>query len=271
MDMITLAMAKAYSDSKGGYTEPGAVITFDGDTTGKIFANNMVKISDEKYDIRRITKLIEVDVFSIDGNTTGSERYERDVDGCRFVQDGESMMLFDDDAGHMLVGYLAPGNTTFGNIPSGLYAFCGETKPALESGQVRIVRFVSQIEFAETIVPINPKYLPGVTINLVDYGINPYALLASGNSPGKLELTNMAEFWAKIPMNGDRLVLVTDDGVNPVIYTQSAVVVVSGIPQVTFSAAMYNGTLVNVNLFILKTGETITTVIYTFEVVEIGL
>jgi|GEM_PF-6802780 len=196
MGMITLAMAKAYSDSKGGYTKPGAVITFDGDTTGKIFANNMVKISDEKYDIRRITKLIEVDVLSIDGNTTGSEMYERDVDGYRFVQDGDSMMLFDDDTGRMLVGYLAPGNTTFGNIPSGLYVFCGETKPALEPGQVRIVSFVSQIEFAETIVPIDPKYLPGVTIDLADYGVNLFQMLMSGG--GTLDLIDADKLWAKV-------------------------------------------------------------------------
>ena len=111
----------------------------------------------------------------------------------------------------------------------------------------------------------------GTVINLVDYGINPYELLASGQSPGKLQLPIGDEFWAKIPMNGDRLVLVTDDGVNPVIYTQSAIVATGDIPQVIFSAALYNGSLVNTNLFILRVGENTTDVIYAFEVTEIGL
>ena len=42
----TLEEAKKYTDSKGGYTIPGKVLTYDGNKAGKPVVESYVKISD---------------------------------------------------------------------------------------------------------------------------------------------------------------------------------------------------------------------------------
>ena len=150
MDMITLAMAKAYSDSKGGYVKPGEVIAFDGNTNGKeIFADtdmglSLVKVSDKFYDLSKVNRIVATDP------ATGEKQ---DIPFSAFTENGESLaggfagetyVISTDGTGDNM-GFLTPGTWV---LEKGIY--------------------ISRVEFAETIVPIDQKYLPGVCLPVVE-------------------------------------------------------------------------------------------------------
>ena len=156
MDMITLAMAKAYSDKKGGYTEPGKKYTFDGNTEGRIVvpvsgSDSFVKISDDMPDLHKLTDL----AYSSGGHATADALTIQDV------KPG-------DDTLYGAVGMVAIG----GNAPYVVVVTDTASSPIPETGLYAIMVggsfWISSIEFAETIVPIDQKYLGGVCLPVVE-------------------------------------------------------------------------------------------------------
>ena len=137
MDLITLAMAKKYSNSKGGYTEPGKVYTFDGNAEETENYNGIIyaKIASTAPNLHNVTKAVYT---APDGSTVEILAENMNVEdiygGQRIIVSlmGQNIsFIILDDVG--LWGYAQPG-----------YGYC------------------SLIEFAETIHPIDPKYLPPV-------------------------------------------------------------------------------------------------------------
>ena len=141
-DPITYAMAKAYSDKKGGYVEPGKVYTYAGNISnedGGIF----VKISDDTPDVTNIKSVTVVEegnatVISSDALTFGS------YDGFPAAYFGDTPLVLAGEAGDQsgIVKGLFVVNVNNDNQPT----------------------YVSRIEFEETIHPIDPKFLPETRI-----------------------------------------------------------------------------------------------------------
>lgn len=155
MDMITLAMAKAYSDSKGGYSEPSKAYTYDGILEGKEYVEAqpgkiLVKISDE------ICYYDTIESVSLTGEK-GSGTL------------GKEKLVFEelDEAGNIaiLCNGLELGtivNETFADVFSpGIWVL-------YEVNELTGITYVSKIQLTETIHPIDPKYLPGVTIRMLE-------------------------------------------------------------------------------------------------------
>lgn len=145
MGLITLAMAKKYSNSKGGYVEPGKVYTFDGNAEETENYNGIIyaKIASTAPNLHNVTKAVYT---APDGSTVEILAENMNVEdiygGQRIIASmmGQNIsVIVLDDAG--LWGYAQPG-----------YGYC------------------SLIEFAETIHPIDPKYLPGVCLPVVEIG-----------------------------------------------------------------------------------------------------
>lgn len=151
MDMITLAMAKAYSDSKGGYSKPGKVLTYDGNKTGKpVIGDIMVKISDNPIDLNAVESI------TVAGVTVLKENFS--VEG-----EDQGAALF---MGGMVVvaSYTEDVDVGDGNVATkGVWVAHSDTG------------YVSKVVLAETIVPIDQKYLPGVCLPVVELTTEPTA------------------------------------------------------------------------------------------------
>lgn len=130
----------------GGDKIPSKVYTFNGDASGKHVFGNAVKISDDAPDLKKATKL----VITYDDGTA--------------IEFSPDVLTFEENP--YLQGFLDPRvpETIFAasvhvgddETPAGLYVI---NEPSL---------YISRIEFAETIVPIDPKYLPGVCLPVVE-------------------------------------------------------------------------------------------------------
>lgn len=152
MDVIDInqaankVMKRLTNSGQVGRTEPAKVFTFDGDTTGKETYSNMVKVSDEILDLSQITKIavyaVEADV-SEEMSTADLKLLEGD--GCAF--------LMTPDGG---VTFVASYSVKKDDFTPGIYVIATENA------------YVSRIEFSETIHPIDPKYLPGVCLPVVE-------------------------------------------------------------------------------------------------------
>lgn len=143
MDIVTLAMAKAYSDSKGGYAEKN-VFTWDGNTEGLDELDGyLYRISDRIPDVNTFVRLRGI---------AGGVEMELTASDCTITEDnGVGWIKFDDTIAAAVV-------------PSGF--------PSARSG-VYFARYnensvMTYLEFAETIHPIDPKYLPGVCLPVVE-------------------------------------------------------------------------------------------------------
>ena len=148
-DPVTYAMAKAYSDKKGGYVEPGKVYTFDGNADGKTaipvsseFVG--VKISNDTPSVEQITKVV----------------FEADADGEHHVIEMTPEMWTVYTASG-LKGLVLDG-ALFVFVSDGSVHESGFYVVTNESG------YVSYVEFEETIHPIKPEYLPGVCLPVVE-------------------------------------------------------------------------------------------------------
>ena len=172
MDMITFAMLNGLKKSGGvGHVEPGMVLTFDGNTTGKeTFVDadmgfSLVKISDKVYDLSKVNKVVVTATKT--GETTA-------FTPTVIKSPGVSML---DDNGQIVFAIASDGtNEEVSFLPS-IGTWVSFTDEA----------YVSRLEFAETIHPIDPKFLPGVCLPVVEitsavYDGSANAVLTEGES-----------------------------------------------------------------------------------------
>lgn len=156
----TLEQAKAYTDSQRlGYTEPGKVYTFDGDTTGKVtFVSNgiqYVRIAQEHIDPENITRI----VVSMYGNIAEFGRGDFRISWNNRHDSYSVMIPSDEQEVTIIFGYSKDPD---------MWIFAD---PNYNS-------FVVRVEYAETIHTIDPKYLPEggsaspnpLVLNLTEYG-----------------------------------------------------------------------------------------------------
>lgn len=137
MDLITLAMAKKYTDEKAGYSEQN-VFTFDGNTDGKLVVNNMVRVSTKKIDATT--------AVSVTGMAGGVEK--------TIVK--ENMTIEDGVLSFQGLCFVLCSNGEDEEYPVGVYVLATEEM------------YVSRVEFAETIHTIDPKFIPGVVLPVVE-------------------------------------------------------------------------------------------------------
>lgn len=195
MDMVTLALAKAYSDKKGGYVESDKkTITFNGDVTGREqipgevlgSAGCFVKMLDSVIDPE---KLESFTCYEKDANTgliyktktfsKGEFVVNVDPSGAvMFAADGtEAILCFPFDIS-------VDESTT---ITSGTYILTVDLD-GRSSG-------VSSITYnAETVVPINPKYLPEGGVGYVESKKS--TLTFDGDTTGKTVIQLSDEIFA---------------------------------------------------------------------------
>lgn len=149
MDIPTLAIANAYTDSQRlAYVERTNPLTFDGNIAGKELDTSMeitmVRISDEVSDLNTVKKIV---VMAHDG--------ERMV--AHEITEGFTV----DDIGDGVYILFENGTPWVAISHNGTYvAYIGE--------ETIVELYVSRVEFAETIHPIDPKYLPGAVLPVVE-------------------------------------------------------------------------------------------------------
>ena len=164
MDMITLAMAKAYCDSKGGY-ENSYSMTFDGNTEGKVTIPLMNGVSFVKVSNKVLSKeeLLGATYVSFDGKTI--------VIAEKNIFDNSAV-----GATTQFYGVMADNMTdapTIVSCKACTIDFGGFPLTVPSDGtyfiymMMGIAMYVSSLS-NETIVPIDQKYLPGVCLPVVE-------------------------------------------------------------------------------------------------------
>lgn len=177
MDIVTLAMAKAYSDSKGGYTEttkkyvlPETAVDPSTHTTafgvnGCFMLPEFVLEADKNYKV------------VVDGLTEEywSSNYTAHTIGNHYLYNGYEEY---NDGKPWLVASVASRGVC-------AVAF-------LDPAENEKSHTVAVYEVSETIHTIDPKYLPGVKIDLADYGVDVFTLFAQGG--GTAQINNLGAF-----------------------------------------------------------------------------
>lgn len=159
-----------------GYTEPGKVITWDGDTTGleaKYIASGRLgyKVSNDAVDLTKLTKITD-----IDGELT-PDRYS-------FDQYDNIQQILDVGGYPIICAYMDVPNPD-GSIDKGVFFYRG----------------IRSIETAETIHPIDPKFLPNVfapnVIDMTALGVTKNMLFSGTEIPVGEQLTDIGVNAAK--------------------------------------------------------------------------
>lgn len=164
MDILTLAMAKAYTDSKGGYDNSYSM-TFDGNTEGKVMIPLMNGVSFVKVSNKVLSKeeLLGATYVSFDGKTIVIA--EKNIFDNSAV--GATTQFFGVMADNMTDAPVIVSSKActinFGGVPvtvpnDGTYFIY------IMMGSAMYVSSLSN----ETIVPIDQKYLPGVCLPVVE-------------------------------------------------------------------------------------------------------
>lgn len=146
----------------GGDKVSGKVYTFNGDTSGKFAANNIVNISEDVPDLKNVTKIVLA-------NSNGATAELLLSNLVYMEQEGMVGILDPNDQSRMYVVSLyscADGG------PAGLYVRCADDG------------YVSRIEFAETIHPIDPKYLGGVCLPVVELTLEQVSNIVQAGAAG---------------------------------------------------------------------------------------
>lgn len=146
MDAETLAMAKAYSDSKGGYAKPGEVLA---------------KVNLEPDDLTGAYNFIDGKIGLEVGNTytvtTDSGKYScvcQEYDGDIYIGNHDVLDGVSDSGERFCI---CEYSETEGGETVWFTDFCD-----LDGGKTIAV------SSTETIVPIDPKFLPGVCLPVVE-------------------------------------------------------------------------------------------------------
>ena len=143
MDLVTLAMAKKYTDEKAGYVETTAPITFDGDETGK----EVLSTNEGKF--VTIGKVDGLDLNTVASVTLRSRLYDD-----AFVLEKQ----------HMTVQTVE--NTQGLRYTNAELEIEGLLLALIVNGYLAVLSdlndtdYVARIEFAETVHTIDPKFLP---------------------------------------------------------------------------------------------------------------
>ena len=139
-----LVMSELKREGQIGYTEPGAVLTFDGNDTDKETFMGLVRISNKVLDLSKVTTIT---VSVREGGT--AEQVNSDILEC-VEGSGHSILMANS------VIFAAVVTVEDEDSLPGTYVVSDENA------------FVSRLEFAETVVPIKPEYLPGVCLPVVE-------------------------------------------------------------------------------------------------------
>lgn len=174
MDLLTLAMAKAYTDQKAGYVETKkTVLTFDGDLTGKDVlhlneAIKMVKLSDNAFEASDLIGFTIYTRRDTNGVTVIEETSNYTKDKL-FISTQEETNSWTASLSKDVEPVIQCLKEDFifdgGSIAKGLYVGYASA----ESDTMSYVSYVSKVEFVTEIVhTIDPKFLPGVCLPVVD-------------------------------------------------------------------------------------------------------
>jgi hypothetical protein len=171
MDLLTLAMAKTYTDQKAGYAEENK-ITVDG--SGERFdilgsgSATYVKVSDEPIDLSHVDRIDYKDLINkVEGTVTKENLNYVSIGGIEGVSVGDN---------ELAVVYSFKANNELAPELVGTYAV------------YYLIAF-----YTETIHTIDPKFLPpmsnGINIDLDKYGIGSVLLelFAQGGGNATLE------------------------------------------------------------------------------------
>lgn len=147
MDLITLATAKAYTDSRQlAYSEgENLTIAFDGDNTGKHVVGNFAKISDKTPDFNTLVRTVQ-SARSDDGTVDDTE-YLKDFYVVYETEYGQELR-YKSNKNIMAIAVKEP----YEGYEVGLYVLSCKGRFGWT--------YYSILEFAETIHPIEAKYLP---------------------------------------------------------------------------------------------------------------
>lgn len=173
-------MANEYTDSKGGYTK-GLTLTYDGNKEGKKYFtlgdSTFVRIGGaiDAYDIKTVSlndTVIPVSELQIVSSEQGTSVYYSGVIGIAVFYDNNS------------------------GVPAGTYV--------LDDGEYVITKVVT-----ETIVPIDPKFIPGAVLPVVEIAniveiteteATALDAVAEKKSPIVLNCDNLLGYSVSIPM-----------------------------------------------------------------------
>ena len=151
MDIVTLAMAKAYSDSKGGYVEPGAVML---ETTLDSGAGEFSASFKEEFFIDKPFEEGKNYYVAMDSGTVTAVAKEIDLDGDKLIGMG-NLQLFNGE-----------------NTGERFFAICSKENIEGEGFVASVADFNNgsrmKITAPETIHPIDPKYLPDTVATKAD-------------------------------------------------------------------------------------------------------
>ena len=151
MDMMTLAMAKSYTDSQRLAYDNSKVITWDGDITDKPtgWFTNLHKVMDDVLDLESITRVV-LSVY--DGSTVEFTDFTIDRREEQF-----GLLTLTPQQGAPDLVQISDGSYS-PDIPKGTYLLGNSAQ-----------MWISRVECAD-IKTIEPKFLPGVCLPVWDIG-----------------------------------------------------------------------------------------------------
>lgn len=165
LDILTLAMAKTYSDQKGGYAETNTILKMVCSAT-----DDMPML----FDIGDFTPEVgKTYVVTVDGVTATNTAVSIDADGVEYVTVGNLAIAgIGDDSGENYVIVYTPE----------IAGLMHKTKQYPETVALTIN--------TETIVPIDQKFLPGVCLPVVELTTTPTAEGAALTAEETAQLAN---------------------------------------------------------------------------------
>ena len=208
MDLVTLALAKAYTDKQRLAHTEKKVFTFDGNTSDKDLlpgenGGAYVKMTDEVIDMATV-KSVYFSLAGVGFEEDGFGKFFEAQDNMIIVTDNS--VLNPDDA-YDVFAYLEIGTLIAVTVAEtveedgltlekGTYVYCGPVRENLGDATL----YISRIE-TETIHPIEPKFIPGVVLPVVE--IDKEGLLTEPSALSEAE----AETIEKIVNAGSKYIL----------------------------------------------------------------
>lgn len=250
MDLIDQILGgnrgKKYTNSQRlAYIEPAKTLTFDGNSEDKETWDVMVKISEQFIDLSNAVSITMV--------VGGTEIQSTDI--IAYADDG-TVSLFSTKTEQMLAASIHPDSDIGLDMGhSGTFVVCED------------MAYVSRIEFAETIHPIDPKYLPGVclpvVVDLAKYeALNTGILYTLATNGGVVQDIEVGTFWEEVNTDSPLKISIPADAIGLI-----GVVVESNLNSVTTMSGALSGVEFNllilmnriparITVLISKTGET---------------
>ena len=178
-----------------GWSEPGKVLTWDGDTSEQVMLAEIpaVKVHDKCMDLSNVASLTLVPT-------------DPDMSGDYVLTADSFTALLDPDIGiYVLVlnDNIAGGDGETPSIigvpakPTGEAAGMGMSEGVYITLLATPMR-ISKITFAETITPIDKKYLPVNVVDLDKYGITEVLLALFQNGGGTFSGNDVGDFWEAV-------------------------------------------------------------------------